>query len=402
MFEWDHYSDQPYPIRDKEAKKRIYKKTIWDSFKTIFINILLFPIILIRFFIALFENKKVNTDNFFGLGITLGTDKKLVDELGVKNLLIRLPLSDIENLEKYRAFIEEFKDYNILVNILQDRNHVEDKELLKTSMTKIFQTLPVKEYQIGNAINRKKWAFFSMDEYMSFFKTIQDIRDEKFKDIKLIGSSVIDFEYHFSVRTLFNFYKIHYDTFSTLLYVDRRGSPENSQMGLDLVKKIKLLYAIVTLSPKSSNDIIITETNWPITGTAPYAPTSEKECVNLEDYTLFMVQYYLLTLTTGMVKTIYWHQLVAAGYGLVDERNGEKYPSFEAFRVLVELLKGAKLVEFDFSKDVKYLKFEKKDEIIEVFWSEDGAFKKQDLGKLLNIYGKKYSGERFLYLINKK
>jgi len=398
MFEWDHYSDQPYPIRDKEAKKEIYKKTVFDTIKLIFVNILLFPIILIQFIFALFENKEIDTKNFFGMGITLGTDKKLVDELGINDLLIRLPLSDINNLEKYKSFIEQFKEYNILVNILQDREHVEDSKLLKESMTKIFKTLPVKEYQIGNAINRKKWAFFTMDEYMRFYKTIQDIRDREFKDIKLIGSSVIDFEYHFSVRTLFNFYKIHYDKFSTLLYVDRRGSPQNRQMGLDLIKKIKLLYAMVSLSPKSNNEIIITETNWPITGTAPYAPTSEKECVSLEEYTLFMVQYYLLALSTGMVKTIYWHQLVAAGYGLVDERDGKKYPAYEAFITMTKFLKGSRLIEFDFKSETKYMKF-KKDKIIEVFWREDGTIIKQRSSGMFNIYGQNYQNENFLYQV---
>jgi hypothetical protein len=398
MFEWDHFSDQPYPIRDKKAKKEIYEKTIFDTLKLLFVNILLFPFILIRFFISLFETKQTNRENFFGMGISLGTDKKLVDELGIEELLIRLPLSDIENLDKYKTFIEQFKEYNILVNILQDRRHVENKEKLKESITAIFKTLPIKQYQIGNAINRKKWAFFTMDEYMKFYKTVQDIRDEEFQDIKLIGSSVIDFEYHFSVRTLFNFYKIHYDKFSTLLYVDRRGSPENSQMGLDLVKKIKLLYAMVTLSPKSSNDIVITETNWPITGTAPYAPTSEKECVSLEDYSLYMVLYYLLALSTGMIEKVYWHQLVATGYGLVDERDKNKYLAFEAFKVMIALLKDAKLVEFDFKDEIKYMKFEK-DKTIEIYWSKDRAIKKQGLGKLLNIYGRDYKGENFLYSI---
>ncbi len=401
MFEWDHFSDQPYPIRDKKAKKEIYKKTIFDTVKLLFVNLLLIPFILARFIIALFEKKQTDTKNFFGMGITLDTDKKLVDELGIEDLLVRLPLSDIENLERYKTFIEQFKEYNILVNILQDRRHIEDSELLKKSVREIFRTLPVKEYQIGNAINRKKWAFFTIDEYMRFYKTVQDIRDSEFKDIKLIGSSVIDFEYHFSVRTLFNFHKIRYDKFSTLLYVDRRGSPENKQMGLDLVKKIKLLYAMVTLSPKSSNEIIITETNWPITGTAPYAPTSEKECVNLEDYSLYMVQYYLMALSTGMINKVYWHQLVAAGYGLVDERNGRKYPAFEAFMTMTKFINKAKLIKFDFSGEIKYMSFEK-DEIIEVLWSKSGEFQKRELGKMFNIYGKKYTNENFVYAIREK
>ncbi len=399
MFEWDKFSDQPYPIRDKKLKKEIYKKTIFDTLKMLIINIILFPIILIRFLMALFEKKEVDTKNFFAMGISLDCDITLVKELDVQDILIRLPLSDIENISKYKIFIEQFKEYNILINILQDRRHIENKELLKSSITTIFKTLDTKEYQIGNAINRKKWAFFTMDEYMSFYKIVQDIRDTEFKDIKLAGSSVIDFEYHFSIRTLFNFYKIHYDSFSTLLYVDRRGSPENSQMGLDLIKKIKLLFAMVSLSPKSDNKIIITETNWPISNTAPYAPTSEKECVDLETYALYMVQYYLLTLTTGMVDRVYWHQLIASGYGLIDNREGlKKYPAFEAFKTMVRLLKDARLVEFNFKDEIKYMRFEK-DEIIEVFWSEDRTLKKQSSATMITLYGEKYSHENFMYVI---
>ncbi len=399
MFKWDNFSDQPYPIRDKKAKKEIYRKTIFDTLKMLIVNIILFPIILIRFLMALFEKKEVDTKNFFAMGINLDCDIMLLKELGIQDILIRLPLSDIKNISKYKIFIEQFKEYNILINILQDRRHIENTELLKSSITTIFKTLDAKEYQIGNAINRKKWAFFTMDEYMSFYKIVQDIRDAEFKDIKLIGSSVIDFEYHFSVRTLFNFYKIHYDSFSSLLYVDRRGSPENSQMGLDLIKKIKLLFAMVSLSPKSDNKILITETNWPISNTAPYAPTSEKECISLEVYALYMVQYYLLTLTTGMVDRVYWHQLIASGYGLVDNREGlKKYPAFEAFKTMVRLLRDARLVEFDFNDEIKYMRFEK-DETIEVYWSKNIALKKQECDKIIDIYGKKFKSGNFMYVI---
>jgi len=400
MFEWDSFSNQPYPIRDKKAKKEIYKQTIFDSLKMLFVNILLFPIILIRFLVALWEKKETNSKNFFAMGMSLDCDLNLIKELGVKDILVRLPLSDIENLSCYKILLDSLGEYNVLVNILQDRRHIEDLELAKESFENIFKTLDAKEYQIGNAINRKKWAIFTMDEYMSFYKVAQEVRDARFKDIKLIGSSVIDFEYHFSVRTLFNFYKIHYDMFSTLLYVDRRGSPENLQMGLDLIKKIKLLYAMVSLSPKSSNKIIITETNWPISNTAPYAPTSEKECVSLEDYALYMVQYYLLALSTGMVERVYWHQLIAPGYGLVDNREGlKKYPAFKAYKTMTRLLLDAKLVKFDFSDKIKYMKF-KKDKTIEVFWSKGEVIKKDKKGKLISLYGQDYDDGNFMYVVS--
>jgi len=150
---------------------------------------------------------------------------------------------------------------------------------------------------------------------------------------------VIDFEYHYTIRTLFNLFKVRYDKFSSLLYVDRRGSPDNKQMLIfDTKNKIDMLYALVRLSPKSSNDIYITEVNWPLTGTAPYAPTSEKECVSEEDYSKFMLRYLEIAKSSRKIKRVYWHQLIATGYGLVEEREG-KIRKREAFYIFKELCK---------------------------------------------------------------
>ena len=196
----------------------------------------------------------------------------------------------------------------------------------------------VTEYQIGNAINRTKWGFFSMGEYLKWYKSIQLIRDKEYPHLKLIGSSVIDFEFHYTIRTLFNFFTLKYDAFSSLLYVDRRGSPYATQMGIfDFNNKINMLYALVKFSFKTSNDIYITETNWPLKDTAPYAPTSEAECVDEKEYAKFLKEYYDIALKSGKIKRVYWHQLIARGYGLVDDSD-DKMRRMEGFDVYKKLL----------------------------------------------------------------
>jgi hypothetical protein len=47
-------------------------------------------------------------------------------------------------------------------NILQNREHIEDLALLKQDIEIIFDKFQsiTNEYQIANAINRTKWAFF--------------------------------------------------------------------------------------------------------------------------------------------------------------------------------------------------------------------------------------------------
>jgi hypothetical protein len=253
-----------------------------------------------------------------------------------------MPLWDMERIDDYVVFAESFgREKTILLNVLQDREHIEDTALLQKDMEMIFTKFApfVKEYQLGNAINRTKWGFFSMKEYLQWYGEIQKIRDMKFPTLKLIGSSVIDFEYHYTIRTLFNFFPIRYDIFSALLYVDRRGDPTNTQMGIfDTKNKINMLYALVRLSPKTGNDIYITEVNWPLSGTAPYAPTSELECVSEEKYAEYMLSYHAIALQSQKIRRVYWHQLIAPGYGLVDNREGiiRKMPAFYAYKKMLK------------------------------------------------------------------
>ncbi len=377
IFRWDAYSDQPHVIRDNNIRRAIYRQTFYDQLKLIATNLLMFPWVLLRFALSFLETKTPSSKDFFGMSITYDNaplqTKALVEELGVSRLLIRLPLHDMDNLDAYVAFIAQFQKYDLLINILQDREHVEDLTLLQRDLKRIFDALlPFTcKFQIGNAINRKKWAFFSMDEYLRFYEVAQRLKQTQYPSLELIGSGVIDFEYHYSIRTLFNFYRVRYDCFSALLYVDRRGAPENTQMGLNLHKKIQLLYSIVRLSPQSANRLIITETNWPRSHTAPYAPTSEHECVDDATYTAYMVRYYLIALAAGSVESVYWHQLVAPGYGLVDHRNGiEKYSAFKAFQTLLHFVENSRDIKLHVFQGIYKFTCKKAAQIITILWSQ--------------------------------
>lgn len=372
-FIWDHNSDQPYPIKDKKYKKSMYRKALGDTIKTFATSLVLAPLIAYKYFTQKSIQKPI--DAIFGMGVNLDKlphqSPALIEELGVKNLFIRLPLSDMANIEKYLAFVQSFKDCHITLNILQDRAHIQNLEQTKHNAQKIFELFSpfVVALQVGNAINRKKWGFASMDEYMRFYKIFASVQKD-YPKVALIGSSVIDFEYHYTIRTLFNGYNVVYDKIAALLYVDRRGAPENTQLGFDFLHKIKLLYAMVGLS-KSQNKIIISELNWPISNTAPYAPTSEYECVDEQSYANFLVRSHLLAVSSGMVETIFWHQLVASGYGLIDVREGiRKRDAFYAYKFMVQMLQNAKLLEHHFDT-IYSMKFQKNHKVIEVFWAKE-------------------------------
>lgn len=337
---WDYFSDQP-KVMNKANKRQLRKNNLYPNIKLLITNIFYFPYLLIKFIYS--KQHKINIDNSLFYGLCVNLDKgdiqhKLVEELGVKSLQIRVYLSDIDNIDAYVDFVKKFGvDKTILINIIQNTNHINDHQLLRNDVMIIFNKFKhlCNEFIIGNAVNRIKWGFSCMDEYLRFFQVIQQLRDEKYLDICLIGTSIIDFEYHYTIRVLFNHYPIYFDKIASLLYVDRRGKPQNKQYGIfDLKNKINFLHTIVSTSKQSNNEIYISEANYPLSNTAHYAPTSESDCVDENTYAKYMLDYFNIAKNTHNISRIYWHQLIAPGYGLVDNREGEirKTPSFNAFK----------------------------------------------------------------------
>ncbi len=375
-FIWDNDSDQPYQLKDRSFKKTMRKKELPSLLATVVSTLFILPVgMLLQ---GLIPKRTIATDNFFGMSINLDKEpeatKELVKELGLTTILIRFPLWEMARLHEYVAFVQHYSDKKIILNVMQDREHIEDLTLLQEDIKTVFTAFAplVDGFQIGSTINRAKWGFFSVREYLRFYATAYTVKQSDFPYIRLLGPSVIDFEYHFSVHALFNFFRLRYDAVSALLYVDRRGAPENTQMGYDLIKKIDLMDALATLSPKAKRELYITETNWPISNTAPFAPTSEHECVSEEAYANFMVRYYLLAFASQKVERVYWHQLVAPGYGLVDNRNGlHKRSAFDAFKTMHTLLANMRLYSFEHSGGLYTLVAKNSMQTTTVTWSQD-------------------------------
>lgn len=373
-FKWDDYSDQPALLSDRKYKKMMRKKEFLSILKTFITALFILPIsIILMPFIA---RKKINSSSFFCMGVDFQREPeltiKLIEELDVDRILVRIKLWEMESLDELKIFIESFNNKKVTLKIMQDRENVEDLELLQTNLRTIFSKLDglIDIYEIGSTINRSKWGFFSVDAYSRFYKTAYDLREKEFPSIKLIGSGVIDFEYHFTAHTLFNFFKYKYDAVSALLYVDRRGAPEHMQIGFALSDKIALLSTMIWFSPKSKHELHITETNYPLSGTAPYAPTSEYECIDEQSYADFMLRYHLLTFASQQVDSISWHQLIAKGYGLVDNIDGIKYyQAFSTYKFMIKNLKNAQFLRLDIKRDYYILQCLVDDRLLQIHWT---------------------------------
>jgi len=373
-FTWDNYSDQPAQLKDKSYKKEMRKCQLFSLIKTAVTALVILPTSLVA--MPFVRRRVIKQSEFISLGVDYEKEAQSTDEflqdLAVKNILLRFKLWEMDKLKLLKIFLIKHSDKNITLKILQDRENIEDLELLKKNLETIFTQLDglIQRYEIGTTINRAKWGFFSVDEYNKFFLVAFKLKKTKFKSIKLLGSGVIDFEYHFTAHTLFNFFKYKYDGVSSLLYVDRRGAPENTQLGFTLSDKIAWLSTMVWLSPKSTKELHITETNWPLTGTTPYSPTSEKECVNEESYANFMLRYYLLAFASQQVDSVSWHQLIAPGYGLIDNRNGiRKRVAYETFKYMNQTLHNAQFLRLDIKRDYYILQCLVNDTLLQIHWS---------------------------------
>lgn len=385
-YEWDRFSDQPYPIRDKAYKRRVRRQAIPAYLKMIWVSILVSPFVLVRYLFSPRFSPQTHLDQKIGLCVNLDKEltltADLVQELGVTKLSIRIPLSDIQNVEAYKAFAQQFSDCEILFVILQDRANIEDPSLLRANLRVLFSVLSdlSTQFQLGNAINRTKWGFVSVDEYLEFFALAQKLKEQEFTHIKLFGAAIIDFEIYALLRSLWHGLPIKYDAVSALLYVDRRGTPEGKQFGFDLVGKINFIWAAIQCSSKTDKHLIISEVNWPIKDTQPYAPALGDVWVDEQAYASYLLRYYLLALGTGKVDCIYWHQLIAPGYGLIDNREGiRKRRAYYIFKFMLENLKGSSLLEVNGSKQRIKMKFEAQDKsAFWVIWStRPGSVKEQ-------------------------
>jgi hypothetical protein len=179
---------------------------------------------------------------------------------------------------------------------------------------------------------------------------------------------VIDFEFHLYPPVL---KEIPFDKVSSLLYVDRVGPPEKTQFGWDTAAKVALLKATVDMSAKKGKDLWITEFNWPLKDTGKYSPASGKPNVSEDQQANYLVRYHILTLASGFVERVYWWQLVAPGYGLIDSRGGEwrKRPSFFAMKTMVAILEGSTFVRKIEHPDVHLFSFMKNGENCVVCWT---------------------------------
>ncbi len=268
-----------------------------------------------------------------------------VEELGVGPCLLRLhPWQQDHRPEEELAARLAAAGHELTFALPQNRELVRDPARWRAAVEELGERFRPygSRFQVGQAVNRSKWGVWTHGEYLELAAAAGEIL-RRVPETEVLGPAVIDFEPH-ATAALLNRRRdgVRFDAVASLLYVDRRGAPENRQLGLDTAGKITLLHAIATTARNSSGRTWITEVNWPL-WEGPHSPAGRDVAVDEETQADYLSRYYLLALATGLVERVFWWQLAARGYGLLDPGDGgmRRRPAFHAMRTLVRELEGS-------------------------------------------------------------
>ncbi len=384
-FRWNPYADQPHNVASRLQRFWHHFRYAGSYFSLIAENARKFPggWPLFRKYRRTMYGTSVDLGRPFGLSLSpqASKDADVVEclmELGIAQSLIRFPSWERDVLSASEEFVDLLEERGVELTgaLLQRRDDVLEPLRWKDFVEEIFVRFGRKcaFFEIGHAWNRTKWGVWNYKEYLQLARPAAELA-EKY-DVQIVGPAVIDFEFHLYPPVL---KEIPFDKVSSLLYVDRVGPPENTQFGWDTASKVALLKATVDVSAKKGKDLWITEVNWPLKDTGEHSPASGKPNVSEDEQADYLVRYHILTLASGFVERVYWWQLVAPGYGLIDSRRGKwrKRPAFFALKTMVSILEGSTFVRKIDHPDAYMFSFMKNGESFVVCWTT-GAIKELD------------------------
>jgi len=270
-----------------------------------------------------------------------------VADLGVRHALVRLhPWQERHDEEEALAAGLAALGVEVAFALPQSRALVRDPARWRAAVGELAARFAPfgRRFQVGQAINRSKWGVWRPREYLALAAAAAEAL-RRYPGVEIAGPAVIDFEPH-ALAAALNLdpgSAPRFDLVSALLYVDRRGAPENAQLGFDTLGKLAFFRAIAATSRRGADRLWVSEVNWPL-AEGPHSPAGRAVAVGEEAQADFLQRYLLLALASGLAERVDWWQPIAKGYGLVDplpDGGLRRRPAFAALAHLARLLDGA-------------------------------------------------------------
>lgn len=381
---WDRLSDQPHQHAGAMEKLAIRAADLPSHLYDVGLILSSVPRVWSRYR----HLRTVSTEcesRFDGIGVCLRpfpddpeAQLAAVAELGLKNALIRLhPWEDDHDEEEQLARELSTLGCDMSFSLPQNRELVRDRGRWQAAIEELAERFTPygKHFQVGQAPNRSKWGTWTRREFVDLFVDASRVL-RRYPGVKVLGPSVIDFEPH-ATMAFVNCREsdLRFDVVSHLLYVDRRGAPENPQAGFDTAGKAMALQAIAETGHSSEARSWITEVNWPL-WEGPHSPAGRTVSVDEQTQANYLPRYFLLALGSGAIERAYWWRMIARGYGLIAPGNNgglRRRPSFTALQTLLRQTDNAVALGAARQNDgVWTCHLRREDEEIVAAWSIEG------------------------------
>lgn len=358
---WDDRSDQAFSALDRKERVRLYPRgRSWCMLK----STVAAAWSLRKHYLsskARAFSAPVNLKSRIGIaldpdGQSQGIEIGLLNKLGAAPALLRFCHHEGQSRWYVQAgLVRQLAAAGREVNIVlvQDRRALQEPTAWRQFVLEVLELTHehIAAVEFGHAINRVKWGIWDFGELKRLYEPLVELR-ERYPSLHITGPATIDFEYPFMLAAMRQWpQQVPLTAISHHLYVDRRGAPENPQSGFNAIDKFALASAIAGYLQVPGGKVVVSEVNWPISGTSIYSPvTSPFEYplakpgevadngVDEDSYSDYMLRYIVLALCSGLVDRVFWWRLVARGYGLVDKSDDGALRERPAFLALQHFL----------------------------------------------------------------
>jgi len=392
---WDEKTAQPMITLDR-AEKNKYRdlsyvlSTLWQGLRAA-------PGLFMRYRKLIQKSYTQPVKLSKRIGVALHpVDHYMLHELPLWEALGRPPVfirfyhhETVTEWMKSVALIEKLHSEggDIMVALIQDRQAVLAPDQWSNFLETIIPAIAgkVSRIEVTHAFNRVKWGIWSAHQYAQLMQPAFALQ-QRFPNVQLTGPAGIDFEYLPIIAALNTTPKPHkLSALSHLLYVDRRGAPENRQGKFSTLEKCALLKALAEQSDHCGNEVIVSEVNWPVKYTHIWSPIGcPYETPNWrrlepgetnETYAYYMLRYLVIALCSGHVQQVFWWRLSAHGYGLVDDLNEfQPRPAFVALKHFLQLLGDATFfAKHEHAEDGYVFEFKNAERTIFMCWCNDNT-----------------------------
>ena len=330
------------------------------------------------------------SEDFFGVCVASNENIEVdhyiirqLETLGINNVRIDFTYNDVDNFNArflqtlitkgFNVTLHLFPPAHIAAHMGGTAEQADWRSFLATTLNRY--GAEVAQVEIGNTINRKRWAGYTLHSFLIAWRIAHE--EVKSRGIKLLGPNIQDFEpiYNIGIFKILATDGLLPDTQTDNLFVERVSEPErfdhrilkykwSTLLKYNLVKKARILQKI-------GLDFGVNQTSSSTAFWAIYR--IERILANgKQKQADYLTRYFVLLAASGALHQANWGALICNRGGLIDDgltdaeypalervahyqsadgvlNEYQRYPSFYAMQSLLNHLSNAQYIKAVFS-----------------------------------------------------